>query len=190
MEVVLTGVGVKNTGSTTIARTLAGMESWIATNTDRGVTGADPSGNGTVAPTDGTARLFAETQVTTVLQGIFDSGGDPDCIMVGSWNKQKFSNFLGRATTRQNIAKDSIQASAHIYASDFGMLEAKPNRFMRQRTALVLDPEYWEVAYFRRMHEQKLAKTGDAEKYAIVCEYTLVSRNEAASGIIADLTIA
>jgi hypothetical protein len=35
---------------------------------------------------------------------------------------------------------------------------------------------------------QDLAKTGDSEIKQLLCEYTLVSKNEAASGKIADCT--
>jgi hypothetical protein len=40
----------------------------------------------------------------------------------------------------------------------------------------------------RPFQVQDLAKTGDAEKKQLLVEYTLVSKNEAASGKIADLT--
>jgi hypothetical protein len=33
-----------------------------------------------------------------------------------------------------------------------------------------------------------LARTGDSERRQMLSEYTLVSRNQAASGIVADLT--
>jgi hypothetical protein len=38
------------------------------------------------------------------------------------------------------------------------------------------------------MNTIDLAKTGDAEKAAIVVEYALEARNEAGSAVIADLT--
>jgi hypothetical protein len=46
----------------------------------------------------------------------------------------------------------------------------------------------WEVAYLRPFGVQDLAKTGDAEKKQLLVEYTLVAKNEAANGKIADLT--
>jgi hypothetical protein len=38
------------------------------------------------------------------------------------------------------------------------------------------------------MQTIKLAKTGDAERRMLLCEYTLVVKNEAALGLVADLT--
>ena len=56
------------------------------------------------------------------------------------------------------------------------------------RTALVVDTEMFSTAFLRPFQVQDLAKTGDADKKQLLVEYTLVSKNEAASGKIADLT--
>jgi hypothetical protein len=62
-----------------------------------------------------------------------------------------------------------------------------PNRFMRTRDALVLDPEYAAIAYLRPFQTNELAKAGDADKTQILVECTLEVKNEAAHGIVADL---
>ena len=68
-----------------------------------------------------------------------------------------------------------------------------PNRFMlsgnsADDVALVLDPEYAEVAYLRPFETNSLAIAGDqAEKTQIVAEYSLAVLNEGAHGIVADL---
>ena len=46
----------------------------------------------------------------------------------------------------------------------------------------------WGVAFLRDFQLVDLAKSGDAEKKAMLCEYTLVSKNEKASGGVFDLT--
>ncbi len=46
----------------------------------------------------------------------------------------------------------------------------------------------WAMGYLRPFFEEPLAKTGDADQHMIMTEWTLESRNEAASGVIADLT--
>ena len=48
----------------------------------------------------------------------------------------------------------------------------------------------WSVAFLRDFKLMDLATTGDAEKKAIVVEYTLTSKNEKASGAVFDLTTA
>jgi hypothetical protein len=59
---------------------------------------------------------------------------------------------------------------------------------MRAETALVLDMDYWAVAYLRNFQQLEIARTGDSEKRQIICEYTLVCRTELASGKVSDLT--
>jgi hypothetical protein len=71
--------------------------------------------------------------------------------------------------------------------SDFGLIQIVPNRFMRTRDALVLDPEYAALAYLRPFATNELAKSGDSEKTQLLAEFTLEVKNEAAHGIVADL---
>ena len=67
-------------------------------------------------------------------------------------------------------------------------MQVVPNRFQRERDAFVVDPEYAAVAILRPIEQKQLAKTGDAEKRMLLCEYGLQVRAEAAHGIVADLT--
>lgn len=48
--------------------------------------------------------------------------------------------------------------------------------------------EYWGVAYLRPFQQHELAKTGDSVKYQLLAEYALVAKQQASSGVIADLT--
>ena len=81
-----------------------------------------------------------------------------------------------------------IVGAADVYVSDFGEHRIVPNRFMRDKTCLVLDMDYWSVNYLRRFENIEIARTGDAEKRQIIAEYTLTCRNELASGKVTDLT--
>ena len=187
METALTSKVAKAVGATGTARTLGGLETWTSTNKSRGTNGAG-AGAG-AAPTDGTQRAFTETILKAVIQATYSSGGDPSVLMVGPFNKGVVSGFTGRSSARQMIGATKIQAAADLYASDFGDLKVIPNRFQRERSAFVLDPEYWSVAYFRDFKQEEVAKTGDAIKRALLVEYTLIAKNEGASGICADLTV-
>jgi len=111
-------------------------------------------------------------------------------LLVGSFNKQKVSGFTGNST-RMDMAEDrSLVATIDVYVSDFGEVRVVADRILRSsgRTAHVVDTEMWSVAYLRPFGVQDLAKTGDAEKKQLLVEYTLVAKNEAANGKIADLT--
>lgn len=190
MESILCGTNqAKNTGAAATARKTASVLSWIKTNTSK--SGSDPAAaDGTGTRTDGTQRAFTEAQLKTVLQATWNSGGKPDTIMVGGFNKQVFSTFTGRATPQEDAKSKKIVASVEVYESDFGRLKVVANRFSRSRDALVLQMDMWAVAYLpgRKMVSIPLAKTGDSERRQILSEYTLVARNEKASGGVFDLT--
>jgi len=190
MEVDLCGKNALVAGNATTARKLRGFESWTQTNASRGSGGSDNSSTGAV--TDGTQRAFTEAMLKTVLQGAFTQGGDPDCVMVGPFNKQKVSGFGGIATLYRDTAgskgQASIMGAADLYVSDWGEVKIVPNRFQRDRTAMVIEKDKWAVAYLRPFKQEKLAKTGDSDKVHMVVEYTLESRQEASGGKVADLT--
>ena len=59
---------------------------------------------------------------------------------------------------------------------------------MRNRVAILVDPKMAKMASLRPMKNWELAKTGDSLKRQILQEYTLEVSNEAAHGIVADLT--
>src|SRR5262249_36250779 len=150
MESILVGTNqAKVAGNDTTARKTASVLSWIKTNTSKGGgAAADPTtADGTGTRTDGTQRAFTEASLKAVLQGIWNSGGKPDCIMTGGFNKQVFSTFTGRATPTEDTKAKKIVASVDFYESDFGKLSVTPNRFQRARDVLVLQSDMWAVAY-------------------------------------------
>jgi hypothetical protein len=126
-----------------------------------------------------------------VVAKVFTSGGTPSALFVSPAQKQVVSGFTGLAAQRYQVPTNgqaTILAGADLYQSDFGVLQIVPNRFMRTRDALVLDPEYAALAYLRPFQTIELAKAGDSEKTQILAELTLEVRNEAAHGGIFDLS--
>ena len=194
METLLVGVNVaKVAGSDAVARKTASILSWIKTNTSKGAGGADPAAaDGTGTRTDGTQRAFTEANLKTVLQSIWNSGGKPDTIMLGGFNKQVMSTFTGRATPTEETKSKKIVAAVDAYESDFGTVKVVPNRFQRARDVLVLEIDKWAVAYLsgRKMISIPLAKTGDSDRRQMLSEYALEARNEKASGGVFDNTTA
>lgn len=189
METTLVGTNKgRVAGSSGVARELGSVLSWIATNENVGATGAAPTGDGTDARTDGTQRAFDETQLTDVIDQCWVSGGNPDVIMVGSFQKRAITGFTGNATKFKEVDDKKIVNAVDVYVSDYGELMVVPNRFMRARDALVLETDMWSVDFYRDFMTTDLAKTGDNERKQLLAEYTLVSKQEAANGIIADLT--
>lgn len=199
MEKALTNNQSYAAGASGSARVTASLESWISSNwtslaTSR-ASAASPgfSTTGTLAPTDGTAEsTVTEAAVKAVIRECWSDGGQPSVIMCGPFNKQKISAFSGLVGMTNNInqkagGQATLIAAIDAYQSDFGALRVVPNRFSRDRTVLILDMEYWEVAYLRPFQSFPLAKVGDSDQRMILAEYALVSREEAASGKVADL---
>ena len=183
-----------NSGSDTTVRRCGSILAWMRTNTNSSTgatTGVDPTGNdGSGVRTNGTQRAFTEVQLKNVLQSVWVSGGKPECLMTGSFNKQVFSTFTGRASPIEQAATKKITAGVDAYESDFGVLKVIPNRFSRQRDVWALQMDLWAVAFVsgRRMVSVPIAQTGDSVRRLILSEYTLESRNEKASGLVTDLT--
>jgi hypothetical protein len=205
METILTRNQAASAGSDTEARVTGSLEAWLRTNTNRstgGTTdGEDPtlsstsSGFPNAAATDAGSsdlRTFTEALLKDVIQSVWTEGGDPSILMVGPTQKQKASTFTGIAAQRYMAPGDSpstIIGAADVYISDFGSVSIVPNRFQRDRSAFVLDPEYAAVGYLRDFEIHDLAKTGDSDKREIIVEYGLEISNEAAHGVIADIDV-
>ena len=191
IEAVLLDNNARVAGNSSTAPETAGLPAWLTTNTNFNATGgADPTGDGTDARTDGTQRAFTEAMVKDVMQKAWTAGGSPSILMTGPYNKTVASGFTGIAETRVagSDSPTTIIGAADIYVSDFGNLSMVPNRFQRERDAFILDPEYAAVCYLRPITLVELAKTGDAEKRMLITEFGLKVENEAAHGIVADLT--
>ena len=187
MEAQITTNNAEVTGSATAAREMGSLGAWVATNDVMGTSGTSGS-VGNTARTDGTQRAFTEDLLKSVIKSVWNEGGDPTMIMVGPFNKQKLSGFTGNSTRFDAGADATLYTSVDVYASDFGQLQVVPNRFSRDRDCYVLDMNYWGIAFLRDFTMHELSKTGDSEKRQLLVEATLESRNEAASGLVADLT--
>jgi hypothetical protein len=194
METIITANQGQSAGNASTARTLGALLSYIKSNTSKNgssVTGVDPVTVGVSTRTDGTTRTFTEAMLKTVIASVFTNGGTPSTLFVSPTQKQVVSGFTGLAAQRYQVptsGQATILAGADLYQSDFGVLSIVPDRFMRTRDALILDPEYAALAYLRPFQTNELARVGDAEKTQILAEFTLEVRNEAAHGGVFDLS--
>jgi len=194
METIITANQGQSAGNASTARTLGALLSYIKSNTSKNgtsVTGVDPVTVGVSTRTDGTTRTFTEAMLKTVIASVFTNGGTPSTLFVSPTQKQVVSGFTGLAAQRYQVpttGQATILAGADLYQSDFGVLSIVPDRFMRTRDALILDPEYAALAFLRPFQTNELARVGDAEKTQILAEFTLEVRNEAAHGGVFDLS--
>lgn len=198
MEYALTRNQASSAGGAGTARSLASLESWLATNKTSVGTGTAQTtpgfSSGTVAaPTDSSvAGSFTKAALDQVIEECWTQGGQPDVIMVGPHNRTQLSGFSGISTLFTDAqASDPtyLQGAVDFYKSNFGTLKVIPNRFQRDQTVLVLDMEYFACSTLRDMEVEALAKTGDTDKSQMICEFTLEVKNEAASGKVTDATV-
>lgn len=170
----------------TSPRKSRGLRGWVVDNVNNnGGTLASYTANTGYTP--GTQRAFTEAQVKDVLQKIYTAGGEPDMIMMAPAAKQTFSGFTGNATRFDKSEDAKLYASVDYYVSDFGTLQAVPNRFQATRDVFLLQSDKLAVAYLRPFMTVELAKTGDAEQREIIVEYTLECRAPKAHGAVYDI---
>lgn len=184
-----------------VAGLAAGAQAFIVTNDNRGTggtpAGADPtySGGGTsgypnaAAVNNSTTRAYTEALLKDVMQKAWVQGGNPKAVITSMALKATASAFAGIAQHRREAGNSmvTIVAGADVYVGDAGTVQFVPSRFTDGRSALVIDPEYWAIANLHGLQTRDLAVTGLATRKALVEECTLVCRNEAASGVVADL---
>lgn len=184
------------------ARELASVTSWLATNCSVGTGGQAPNDGDATAPavvkdgtgtyTAGTDRDLSDTILNQAIEDVWVAGGDPSILMCGAKQKAAITGFDGNTTNSRKFtdaeAKKYINA-VDVYVSDYGELNVVPNRLMQNDIVLILQPDMWSVDYYRDFQTTDLAKTGDFESKQLLVEYTLCSKNEAASGVVRDLSV-
>jgi hypothetical protein len=193
-ETVLFGTKqTKTLGDATTIRKTTGLINWLKTNSvfQSGSSGADPDQSVPTGVTDdGTPVALTEVMFNNCIQLCYENGAEPSLFFVGPYNKRVVSTFVGRANSRQMIAAKKVVYSVTMYASDFGDFKVLPSRWIRGRDAFLMDPRYFKVAYYRNFQRSTLGRIGDATTELLLTEYGLQVDNEAAHGVIRDLTTA
>ncbi|EIM25746.1 DUF5309 domain-containing protein [Microvirga lotononidis] len=183
---------------------LGGLRAWVASNDDMGATGASGgynTGTGLVtAATNGTQRAFTKALMDNNIQAVYQAGGNPTTLMVSPYNKRVFSTFMSDANVVANRGKVEGKEQARIYAaadeylSDFGLITVMPNRQWARagaaaaRNAFLLEPGKLAMGVLRPIAEDTdVVPNADAKAGVLITEQTLIVKNEAALGVIADL---
>ena len=181
-------------GSASAARELAGCGAYVSSNVANigGSGGANPTGSvpGNTARTDGTATVFSQADFDTVMQGIWESGGNPDTVYLSAFQMNLALGFTGYNNQRSHIEATSktVVKAVDIYVTPWGTVEFTPSRENRGRDVWIMDSDMWACGVLRPTKNTELAKTGDSTKRQVLTELTLISKNEAASGLVADCT--
>ena len=188
IEKALFANNARAAGNSTTARELAGAPAWLTTNTVAGSGGADPTGDGTDARTDGTQAAFSQDNFDTVMPSIWVAGGKPDTVYLSAFQMNVALGFTGNNNQRSQVqaGDERVIKSLAIYTTPWGTVEFMPSRENRSRDVFIMQDDMWEVASLRGTKNVALAKTGDNTTRQVVTELTLCAKNEASCGIIAD----
>jgi len=166
-------------GSDSVRRTMKGVVQHLSTHVFHTGDSGFPTGND-----------LDEAKVNYVLRKIWEnSSGNVDLIVVGGFQKRKINAFC--ADSRSYGANDTTFTNmVSIYESDFGICRIVTTRWLPQDAALFLDSSRIGVLPLagRSFHFKPLASAGDYECGELIGEYTLELKNEAAHGLIRDLT--
>jgi len=166
-------------GSGTVRRTMKGVIQHLSSNCFHTGDSGLPSG----ADLD-------EAKVNYVLRRIWEnSSGNVDLIVVGGFQKRKINAFCAESRSYGPNDKKFTDMIG-LYESDFGVCRIITTRWMPQDAALFLDSSRISVLPMagRSFHFKPLASGGDYECGELIGEYTLELKNEAAHGLIRDLS--
>lgn len=191
MEVILLDNNKYEVGGTATVRECAGFAAYI-TNTDftgaSAFTAATGNGSDAWALTNVTTRALSLTILNGAVYQAHIDGGKPNLLMLAPLQRQRFSDLTlnsslgGAAQVRYNtnsVKPMALIGTVDTWLSNFGQLDVASNVQMstdatfENITAYMVDTRHAGVSYLRRMFSEPLAKTGDADKFQIISEYTL-----------------
>ena len=166
-------------GGGSVRRSMKGISQHLSTNVFHTGDSGFPTGTG-----------LDEDKINYVLRQIWgNSSGNVDLIVVGGFQKRKINAFS--AESRTYGANDTTFTDMiSVYESDFGVCRIVTTRWMPQDAALLVDSSRISVLPLagRNFHFKPLASSGDYECGELIGEYTLELKNEAAHGLIRDLS--
>jgi hypothetical protein len=166
-------------GGSTVRRSMKGIIQHLSTNVlHHGDTGYPSDSN------------LDEACVNLMLRRIWEnSNGNVDLIVVNGFQKRKINSFI--SSSRSYGPNDTTYTEMiSVYESDFGVCRIITSRWMPQDAVLFLDSSRVSVLPLggRSFYFKPLASSGDYECGELIGEYTLELKNEAAHGLIRDLT--
>jgi hypothetical protein len=176
-------------GTDTLARVVAGAQAWIKTNINKDSGATACTGDGSDIHTDGTPRALQESFIEEVLAACWDSGGNPTMGICNKFQKRKIAAMSGSSTKTQDGASKKVVNTVDMYVDPLGNeIKFVPCRQAPTDVVYLFDMDHVKFGTLRDYQTHDLAKTGDSIRKQILVEWTLEMCNEAAHGIVTDLT--
>ena len=167
--------------STSEPRKAAKLITWI-TNVDKPSDMAAATGDGSdTADLTGTAAALTLAKIDAAMLAAYNDGGNPSMLLMSPTNKQNFSGLSSGSVSTNQITytaprEASIIGSVSLYLSDFGELSVTVDRTCPNSEMYLIDTDYVCIGSLpgRMFSASDVAPVGDATRFAIVSEYTLI----------------
>ena len=177
--------GTSATGTSAAARTMAGVLAHITTNVSAYSAAAVVSA----------ADTGFEVRYNDLLEGVFNSGGDPKWAVMSPFQKRRVSSWSMYLTRNINANDRRLVNTVDVYDSNFGIQRMIPHRIWglsgcARATLGILDPKSWKVCRLGPTETNKLGKDGDSDKWQMVTELTLEALGESRNAKITGLATA
>jgi hypothetical protein len=132
--------------------------------------------------------VFNQAKFDACMQQVWDAGGTPDTVYLTSSQLQRALGFTGNNNERATAQNGKVSQLLSIYMTPWGSVTFTPSRHQESRSVFILQSDMLALASLRPMKNEPLAKQGDNVTRQVLCEATLVVRNEKSLGLIADCT--
>jgi hypothetical protein len=189
MEVGMLGNRPASAGTSPSPRVSGGVPNWIYSgqhykNAAQTLQTTTALVSGFATATGGSwtnsATAYAESDLKSMLQLAWSTGGEVGTILCDSIAFNRFSTFTGVATRFRDVGSKQpaqIIGYSDVYVSPFGSHKLVLSRYAPANTAYCLDMSMWEVAYLRNFRVTDIAKVGDVTRKMLLAEWTLVCKN-------------
>lgn len=140
--------------------------------------------------TDAAATALSEAQVVGVQEKMDAEGAEGTVLMVKPSDMKVVAGWASATgrTVQVSNGEKKLTNVVNVYEGPLGTVRVVKNRRLRATDALIFDPKHWKLAVFRDWFREKLAKTGDSERYMVVGEFGLKHLNRKATGLIKNIT--
>lgn len=151
-------------GSSGIARTMAGIQAIVTTHA--------------TARNSGTS--LSETEFNAIVKNVWDDVGHDaifDTVLVPMGLRQKISTFTAGSTRYVDATDRKLVRPVMVYESDGGVHKIFAHKDVNNAAGtsalLALNESKWRIAYLRKPFRELLAKDGDRDNGQIIGEQTL-----------------
>lgn len=153
-----------------------GIAAWITTNI------VDASGN------EYSPGRLTQSMYDDAAQKAWVQGGRPKDTFCGIYNKRRISGWVSPTTRTISEGGKKLVNVVDVYESVAGMQEIHLERNLTD-TLLMLQMEYWKIAWLRAPQEYKDGQNGSKTKGFVELEATIEALAENASAKITNLVV-